>query len=306
MTSGNGHSAILTFRSPPQRIVSLVPSMTESLFDLGIGEKVVGVTDYCQPPEAALDGLARVGGTKSPDLRAIVELTPDLVIANKEENTRQAVEALEGEGLNVWVTFPRSVEESISLLWGLIRLFRARQAAARIKTLELTLEWTVRATSQRPPVRVFCPVWQSEAPDSGMWWMTFNHETYAHDLLACCGAENVFGDRVRRYPLAADLGRAEAESPGERDTRYPRVTSQEVILASPEVILLPSEPYAFNDKEAEVIRQHLADTPAVRAGRVYMLDGSLITWHGTRLARALAEIPAYLEAGEADGGDRPA
>lgn len=296
MSGGNGYTAILTFSGPPQRVVSLVPSMTESLFDLGAGQYIVGVTDFCRPPAECESRLRRVGGTRSPDLGAILSLKPDLVIANKEENSRGAVERLEAAGLKVWVTFPRSIDELLSLLWALVRLFHVPASGSRIRHLEVTLEWERRASAQRRPVRVFAPIWQGETDGGQTWWMTFNRETYAHDVLVHCGGENVFADRPRRYPLQADLGLAPPEDPGERDTRYPRVTAAEVIRASPELILLPDEPYAFGEAEAAVIRDRLAETPAVRDGRVLCMDGTLLTWHGTRLARALAELPAILQA----------
>ena len=295
MKRGNGHSPILTFTQAPERVVSLVPSMTESLFDLGQGERVVGVTDYCLPPEGARTRLTRVGGTRSPSIETIFRLSPDLVLANQEENPREAVEEMEARGLKVWVTFPRSVAGALEVLWALVRLFRAdAKAVLTVRTLETTLEWTAKAAMGKSPTRVFCPIWQGESTRHGLWWMTFNQETYAHDLAACCGGLNIFSARERRYPLEADLGMGQPESPGGRDTRYPCVLPGEVKAGAPEVILLPSEPYAFDESSVRRITDLLADTPAVRGGRVHLVDGSLITWHGTRLARALSEIPGYL------------
>jgi ABC-type Fe3+-hydroxamate transport system substrate-binding protein len=291
MSQGNGRTALLTFTHPPKRVVSLVPSMTESLFDLDLGESLVGVTDYCLPPPGAAERLTRVGGTRSPDVEAIAGLKPDLVIANMEENSKPAVEALERAGLKVWVTFPRTVQQALELLWALVGLFRVKEPVAKIKALENSLEWTERAAQEQRPVRVFCPIWAGEGD---RWLMTFNRDTYAHDLLARCGGENVFGDRERRYPLAADLGEAEPEPSAGRDTRYPRVTLEEIRQAAPEVILFPSEPYAFGPTQVQKLSGMLEGTPAARAGRVHQVDGSLITWHGTRLGRALAELPGLL------------
>ncbi len=295
MTGGNGYLHLLTFEHAPQRVVSLVPSMTQSLFDLGLGDRLVGVTDYCQPPHPVSERLARIGGPRSPDVDAIRSLKPDLVIANKEENSRESVEAMESAGMKVWLTFPRSVDEAMQVLWALVRLFRVPQAAPIIKTLEVTLEWTARAAASRKPVRVFCPIWRGEAAGGVIWWMTFNRHTYAHSVLETLGGDNVFADRERRYPLEADLGEGEPEEPGSRDTRYPHVTIEEIRQAAPEVILLPSEPYAFESKDGEDLKRLLKDTPAVREGRLHLIDGSLITWHGTRLARALQELPRVLE-----------
>ncbi|MEW6568762.1 MAG: helical backbone metal receptor [Chloroflexota bacterium] len=295
MSGGNGYTAILTFTRPPERVVSLVPSLTESLFDLGAGQYLAGVTDYCRPPAEAEGRLRRVGGTRNPDVEAIRALKPELVIANKEENSRRTVESLEAGGIKVWVTFPRSVDEALSLLWALVRLFNVPASGNRIRTLEVALEWERRAASQRTPVRVFAPIWQGTTETGQTWWMTFNRDTYAHDVLSHCGGENVFAGRERRYPMDADLGLAPPEEPGDRDTRYPRVMLAEVIEASPELILLPDEPYAFGEREEAIVRELLAETPAVQADRVRRIDGSLLTWHGTRLARSLAELPAVLQ-----------
>jgi ABC-type Fe3+-hydroxamate transport system substrate-binding protein len=283
------------FAQPPRIIVSLVPSLTDSLFDLGAGDRLVGITDYCIPPEADQAHLVRLGGPKSPDVEAILELKPDLILANREENEPQTIKALEDAGLRVWLTFPQSVEQAMDVLWGLVNLLRIPEAAARLKNLQISLEWTAKAIPSGDPPRVFCPIWQEAHDRAGTWWMTFNRHTYCHDVLARCGGENVFAERERRYPLEADLGLEAPSTEAIGDTRYPRVTVREVIDAAPEIVFLPSEPYAFSEQEAEVIQDLLAGTPAVRDGNVHHIDGSLITWHGTRLARALAELPTYLQ-----------
>jgi ABC-type hemin transport system substrate-binding protein len=294
MTGGNGHTSLLSFAQAPRRVVSLVPSMTETLFDLGAGGAVVGITEFCRPPEEDRARLGVVGGTKSVDVQAVIDLKPDLVVANQEENTREAVEALEAAGMPVWVTFPRSVDDAVQVLWAVVRLFRLTHAQSKIQTLELTMTWTARAAAAETPVRVFVPIWEGEGDGRSRWWMTFNRSTYVHDVLAVCGAWNVFADRDRRYPLAADLGQAPEEVQGERDTRYPRVTSQEIVERSPDLILLPSEPYAFNESDVLRMAETLRGCPAADRGRIRTIDGSLLTWHGTRLGRALAELPALI------------
>jgi len=281
---------------PPQRIVSLVPSLTESLFDLGAGDRLVGITDFCRPPRMEDGPLQRIGGTKDPDVEAIIQLKPDLVLANKEENGRQAVERLVEAGMTLWLTFPRSVAQAMDVLWGMVNLLRIPEAAVRLDHLQVSLDWTARASPPGMERRVFCPIWQEEHPQAGTWWMTFNRDTYCHDLLARCGGLNVFADRERRIPLEADLGLADPESGLDEDVRYPRVTAEEILRAAPEVILLPNEPYGFDDSDARRMRQILAETPAVRTGSLHLVDGRLISWHGTRLALALAELPAILQA----------
>lgn len=283
------------FPHPPGRVVSLVPSLTESLFDLGLGEALVGITDYCVHPAGKVARLPRVGGPKDPRLETILALNPDLVLANQEENTRRTVEALQASGLAVWLSFPRTVQEAIDVLWTLVELFQSPTAASRLQVLEKTLDWVRSANAGKAPRPYFCPIWQGETSSGERWWMTFNRHTYINDLLWLLGGQNVFADRERRYPLLADLGTETPEEPGERDTRYPRVTLAEIQATRPEAILLLSEPYAYRESHIQEFRDLLPDTPAVQEGRIYPLDGSLLTWHGTRLARALGELSGLFD-----------
>lgn len=292
----DSEALVLRFDQPPKRVVSLFPSMTESLFDLAVGDRVVGVTDACAPPEEDRLRLQRVGGTRSPNIDAIRLLRPDLVIANQEENSEASVRELADAGLTIWLTFPKSTVDALDLLWTIVKVFNLGEQAASVETLARTLDWTEKATTGQLSIATFCPIWLGEKDSVGPWLMTFNFQTYANDVLAKCGGLNVFAGRSRQYPLAADLGEAEAEDPGDRDTRYPRVTIPEILEAAPEVILLPDEPFAFGDDHKTQIEEWLADTPAVQAGKVHLIDGSLLTWHGTRLARAISELPSFLRA----------
>jgi len=284
----------LGFKSAPRRVVSLVPSVTESLYDLGVGERLVGITDFCIHPQDKLSGLHRVGGPRSPDMAAIRRLRPDLIIANREENRKDDVEALQAEGLKVWVTFPCTVRAAIDLLWAIVELFRVPQQGMRLSVLETTFEWASLALSGQRPSRVFCPVWREPPAGQPDWWMTINRATYTHDLLRLCGGENIFADRERRYPLAADLGEATLEPPGQRDTRYPRVRPSEMAALAPEAILLPTEPFAFSEADLAAFEAY-PDLPAVKNQRMHIVDGTLLTWPGTRLAKALAELPSLLQ-----------
>ncbi len=279
-------------------MVSLVPSITGSLFDLGLGGRVAGVTDYCVYPPDGVAALPKLGGTKNPDCDHILALQPDLVLANWEENHRATVETLRAAGVPVWVTFPCTVRDTLDLLWALISVFEAPQAGRVLDMLEKSVEWAALVADNTPPARVFCPIWREPAADAGpaAWWMTINRATYVHDVLRLCGGENIFAGRQRRYPLAADLDPeqhpAAPPAPG-RDTRYPRVSGVEVAALAPEVILLPSEPYPFTDPDLAAF-EDWPEMPAVQTGRIHLVDGSLLTWPGTRLALALAELPALL------------
>jgi iron complex transport system substrate-binding protein len=295
MVGDNGHAGFHPgFEHPePQRIVSLVPSITESLFELGLGPRVVGITDYCVHPAAALEGLPHLGGPKNPQIEALIALKPDLVIANQEENTPQTVEALQAAGVRVWLTFPQSVAEAMDVLWALVRIQPDDQAVMRLRVLEQALTWTEEAAASQDQPRYFCPIWFEATADGIPWWMVFNRHTYAHDLFALVGGENIFAARERRYPLEADLGRAAPADPGERDTRYPRVTLDEIRAGDPQVILLPGEPFPFTQQHLAALADLLPETAAVRTGRLHLVDGSLITWHGVRLGLALQELPKY-------------
>lgn len=276
---------------PPRRVVSLVPSVTESLFDLNLSDRLVAITDYCVYPADRVAGLPRVGGTKNPDVARIIALKPDLVIANREENHKEHVLALQAAGIPVWVTFPRTVLDAINLLWNIMHVFNEPAMVPRVRLIEQTYDWVLRlAESRAKPCRVFVPIWLDPL-------MTFNADTYCHDILRVCGGTNVFAGRARLYPLEADLGQREpyaADDPraARRDTRYPRVTLDEVAAAQPDMILLPSEPYPFTEEHIPLFAN--LDIPAARHNRIDLVDGSLLTWHGTRLAYALDTLPALL------------
>lgn len=250
---------------PARRIVSLVPSTTELLCALGLADALVGVTVYCVEPRDVVRTKTRVGGEKDPDLAAIRALAPDLVVANIEENTREPVEALRAEGIRVWLTHPQSVAESLTMIRDLGEVTGAVTAArALLDDLEpLYAEVRARLAGCRP-TPVFYPIWREP-------WMTIGRDTYIHDLLTTCGGANVFADR----------------------DRYPAITLAEVAARSPEVVLLPDEPFRFR-------RAHLRDfdpypeMPAVRDGRLHLVDGKRFSWHGPRLAEALRTVPALL------------
>lgn len=245
----------------PPRVVSLVPSLTEALVWLGLTSHLVGVSDWCVHPAEAVEKIPKVGGTKTPSLSRILALAPDLVIANREENRRRDVERLEAEGVPVWVTYPRTVRDGVALLRELAELGAASGAlVALVDPIEAAV---AAAEAARPArgVRVFCPIWKTP-------WMSVGQDTYAHDLLALCGGENVFA--------------------GREDRRYPIVQLDEIIAASPEVILLPDEPYAFGAREAAELAE--LDLPAAASGRIHLIDGTLVSWYGPRIQRAIETI----------------
>ncbi len=278
------------FDHPPERVVSLIPSTTENLFVLGFGESVVGVTDYCTSPAEKLVAMTRVGGPKKPNIEQIIALQPELVFANQEENSAATVEALTAAGIRVWLSFPQTIDDAIVELNNLSAIYHTDRTAMQIRTLQVAADTARSAVEYQQKVRYFCPIWQGE-DNHETWWMTFNQQTYAHDVLAMFGGQNIFAERQRRYPLAADLGKAEPEDAGERDVRYPRVTVEEVLAAEPELILLPDDPFDFSEQDKDRFLDLLSATPAVKTGRIVFIDGRLIAWYGVRLGRAFQELP---------------
>lgn len=277
----------------PRRLVSLVPSLTEILFDFGRGEQVMARTDYCTEPAAEVAGKTTIGGTKNPDVAAIIDLRPDLVLAVAEENRRVDVDRLAAAGVPVYVFEPRTVQDGIELLWRVSELLGCRtEVAGRLEAIEQELADTEAAIAAKPSVRVFCPIWKDP-------YMTINHDTYIHAMLTACGGDNVFADRRRRFPLAADLGR-QPESAGERhearDRRYPRVSLDEMAARRPEVILLPDEPYPFSGADLTDFAP-FTEVPAVRDGRVHLIDGKVVSWYGPRIGRSLRALRGLLHPG---------
>ena len=281
----------------PQRLVSLVPSLTEVLFSFGRGVQVVGITDYCTEPAAGVAGKTTIGGTKNPDIAAILALQPHLVLAVAEENQRQDVEQLAAAGVPVYVFEPRTVRDGIDLLWRVADLLDCRpDVAAQLRAIEQDYAETVALVAGRQRVRVFCPIWKDP-------YMTINAETYVHDTLRVCGGDNIFARRQRRFPLAADLGRhpeATGERYAERDRRYPRITLAEMAALAPEVILLPDEPYVFSTADIADFTP-FPEVPAVRDGRIYLIDGKMVSWYGPRIGHSLRTLRDLLR----PEGERP-
>lgn len=258
--------AELALPRPPRRIVSLLPSTTETLCALGLADALVGVTAYCVEPRALLRDTTRIGGTKDPDLEKIRSLAPDLVVANVEENVREHVATLRGWSIPVWVTYPRTVAEGIGMIRELGEVTGTTLAAARLAGALEALHAEVRAAcATRPPVDVFYAIWRDP-------YMTVSADTYIHDLLAVCGGRNIFGDRAERYPA---------------------VPLDEVAARRPQVILLPDEPYRFRQAHVAEFAPY-REVPAVRDGRIHLVDGKLFSWYGPRVALALRAVPALL------------
>jgi ABC-type Fe3+-hydroxamate transport system substrate-binding protein len=259
----------LIFAQPPRRVVSLVPSDTYNVQALGAGDRLVGRTTYCDA-----EGVPTVGGTKDVDVDAVLALAPNLVIANQEENTRKALEALAAR-VPVLVSLPRRVGDGVAHLARLARVLGAGEPAKAL------LRKGAALTAHEPARRAFVPIWLDPL-------MTMNADTYGSDVLAHAGVANAFGDRERLYPLAADLGKQAAVDPGGRDTRYPRVTLDEVRARKPDLVVLPDEPYAFGGADEAVFRD------ALPGARVVRVSGKDLFWYGAWTIETLDRLAAQL------------
>lgn len=232
-------------------VVSLVPSVTDTIAALGAGPSLLGVTQYCAagaPPD-----VPRIGGTKNPDVAAIVALAPRVVIANAEENRAEDIAALRDARLDVRVTFPKTVGDTAGLITQLAGIVDA-DPSDLLSDLEAA---RAQAEGSRPatPVAHLTLVWRKP-------WMGLGPDTYADDLLRSCGFANVLAGW---------------------DDRYPRLAVG--LYLGPQVVLLPSEPYAFAARDLDAVLE-LTDAPA------RFVDGQLLTWHGARTAEALRTFTA--------------
>jgi ABC-type Fe3+-hydroxamate transport system substrate-binding protein len=245
---------------PRTRVVSLCPSITETLVAIGGLRFLAGATRFCTRPRGMLWGLPRVGGTKNPDIARILALKPDLVFANQEENRQEDVRALQAAGVEVDVTFPRTVAQVPRDVrhWGDLLgegcEEEARGLAARIERALAELE----AGPAPAPFLYACWIWKDP-------WMTVSDDTYVGDLLALAGGVNVYGREVERYPAT---------------------TPEEALARGAAVHFFPSEPFPFRAEK------HGEETAALfgRESRRLFVEGDDYCWHGARTLAGLAAM----------------
>ena len=264
----------LLFGRPPRRIVSLVPSDTYSVVALGAGDRLVGRTTYCEHG----DGVATVGGTKDVDVAAVLALEPDLVIGNQEENARRPLEALAGK-VPLLVSLPRTALQGIAHLARLARILAPDTAAAK----ELVRRGYALPAAPALDRRAFVPIWMDPL-------MTINADTFGSDVLARAGLGNAFGERLRLYPLAADLGKGDAVEATGRDVRYPRLALAELSARGADLLVLPDEPHAFSAADEAVLRA------ALPSARVVRVSGKDLFWYGAWTIDALPRLQQAFEA----------
>ena len=275
---------LVTLLGNPRRIVSLLPSETDNVRALGALDRLVGRTDYCTPVAPEVARIPSIGGTKDVNVEAVVDLAPDLILANQEENGRKAVEQLCQRGFTVFISFPCTVAAAVAHLARLARMLRVEGDASAKDLVRRGYELTRSLAPAAAPVRAFVPIWADPL-------MTADGRTYLSSVLEAAGAVNVFHDRPRLYPLAADLGRAAAlpeESVVERDTRYPRVTVDEVVARDPELVLFPDEPHPF--AESDIAPFRALPITAAKRGQLHAIRGNDLLWPGARTIEGVARI----------------
>ncbi|SNR71371.1 ABC transporter substrate-binding protein [Hymenobacter mucosus] len=230
---------------PPQRIVSLVPSQTELLYDLGLGSRVVGVTKFCIHPRTARQQAQVVGGTKNFDFARIASLKPDLILGNKEENYQEGITELASKH-PVWMSDITNLEASLDMIRR-VGLITGRQAKADSLSAAIAASFTaLQVSDSLVPAAYF--IWRKP-------YMVAASGTFINDMLQRAGFQNVFAQLQR----------------------YPEITPAQLAEAAPHQILLSSEPYPFGEK-------HRVEFQAICPGAtIRIVDGELFSWYGSRL-----------------------
>ena len=243
---------------PQARIVSLVPSLTELLFELGLGDRVVGRTGFCVHPRAALRTVPKVGGTKDVKLERIRELAPTHVLVNMDENRRETVEALAAFVPHIVVTHPNTPQDNLALFALLGGIFGAEDAAARLADeLRAALDEAAALRATLPDERVLYLIWREP-------WMTIARDTYIAATLEAVGWHTL---------PAVEGGETGA-------ARYPAFDWDAPWLPDVERVLLSTEPYRFR-------AEHLPELERLAARPALLVDGEMVSWYGSRAAMGL-------------------
>jgi ABC-type Fe3+-hydroxamate transport system substrate-binding protein len=235
----------------PRKIISLVPSQTELLFDLGLADAVAGITKFCVHPQEGFRSKPRVGGTKTVDIEKVKSLQPDLIIANKEENLKKQIEALSSIA-PVWVSDVDTVDTACSMITSIGAITGTDIVAASMIQQIREGFTTLRKHVWPLAPRVLYLIWRDP-------YMIVGSDTFIHDVLEHCGFTNC---------VAAQK-------------RYPSITVEEMRQLKPDVVLLSSEPYPFKEKHIAEIQTLLP------AAHIELVDGEMFSWYGSRMLQAV-------------------
>lgn len=249
MTVTDQMERTLHLNHPPQRIVSLVPSQTELLYDLGLDEQVVGLTTFCIHPDHWFRHKKRVGGTKKIHIDRIADLGPDLIIGNKEENTKTDIETLASHW-PVWMSDIHTLPDALDMIKKVGQVcHRPRQARALSDRIQEAFR-QIPPAADRPP-RVLYLIWRKP-------YMAVARNTFIDDMLTQAGFRNALSGQER----------------------YPELTEENIQQANPDAIFLSSEPYPFREKHIETLTQ-ICPTASI-----HLVNGELFSWYGSRLQYA--------------------
>lgn len=232
----------------PGRIISLVPSQTELLHYLGLDAEIVAITKFCVHPHSWFRHKTRVGGTKSPDIEKIKSLQPDLIIANKEENRKEDIEAL-SEHFPVYVSDISTLEAALQMITDIGEITATTERAEELVT-GIRNNFNLLQPSGKPLKAAYF-IWQKPLMAAG-------GDTFINDMMRRCGLHNIFSGTAR----------------------YPETTIEWLLEKGCEVLLLSSEPFPFKEEHAEALRKEL---PGVK---VLLADGEMFSWYGSRLLMA--------------------
>jgi ABC-type Fe3+-hydroxamate transport system substrate-binding protein len=233
---------------PKARIISLVPSITELLFDLGLGPNLIARTKYCVHPAKKIDSLPIIGGTKNIDIEKILELKPDLIIANKEENTKNQILSL-SKLVNTVLSDIPSFSHAIHFIQFCGQLFQQQQLASNIVQ---NIHLGFKQIHQLPVKKVLYLIWRNP-------FMSVTQNTFIHSMLQQIGFENCVANFPGNYPVL-----------------------QKNVLQSlhPEIIFLPSEPYHFQEEHIHELKEIFPNA------RFFFVDGEMFSWYGSRMIKA--------------------
>jgi len=233
----------------PKRIISLVPSQTELLCHLGLDEEVVGITKFCVHPQTWFRTKTRIGGTKNINIEKIKALQPDLVIANKEENVKEQIEALQ-QFTSVYISDISTLAEAKQMIvqvGGLVD--KTAEANKLVETIEQQFELLQNIHPDKIPAAYF--IWRDP-------YMAAGGDTFINDMMQYCGFENIFLDKHR----------------------YPQINIEQLNETGCMVLLLSSEPFPFKEKHIDALQSLL---PGVK---ILLVDGEMFSWYGSRLLLA--------------------
>jgi len=249
---------------PYHRVASLVPSLTDAVFGLGRGDRLVARTAYCEEPRGLVARVPACGGTKNPRLDAILAQRPDLVLACLEENKAAHLDALAAAGVPVFAVMPRRLDDVDALLKDLGILLDAADAAQAARAALAAARADVAAAlGGREPVVAATLIWKDP-------WMAAGGDTFIGAVMAEVGLRNVYQ--------------------GHED--YPTTTFEELAALGPALVLLPDEPYHFTKRDAVAVAEVLRLAGPERCPRV---PGKLLSWYGTRTAGSLRELRRLLD-----------